>query len=213
MIFKQSDEVYTSKYIERTPHYIYFTTWSLINLRSSGRLSAISIAYESNCSATRLSGGLAANFSIKDSAPECKDSLLPVSGGYPQLPHLTQHPSGLQELHALLHHLVQDGQDGQDDQYVGLHLCVRLHLERKQRWLSKLEGESKVELGTSSEHLQKLGSFDNFRQQFLMTISGWAPWTQDHRSCQPGQRFQSQCDSQDSRSYLDTVSHPGRKLG
>ena len=130
MIFKQPDEVYTSKYIERTPHYIYFTTWSLINLRSSGLLSAISIAYESNCSATRLSGGLAASFSIKDSAPECKDSLLPVSGGYPQLPHLTQHPSGLQELHALLHHLVQVGQNGQ---YVGLDLCVRLHLERKQR--------------------------------------------------------------------------------
>ena len=140
---------------------------------------------------------------------KCKDSLLPVSGGYPQLPYLTQHPSGLQELHALLHHLVQVGQDGQ---YVGLHLCVRFHLERKQRWLSELEGESKIELGTSSEHLQKLGSF-GIRQQFLMTISGWAPWTQDHRSCQPGQRFQSQCDSQDSRSYLDTVSHPGRKLG
>ena len=155
MIFKQPDEVYTSKYIERTPHYIYFTTWSLINLRSSGLLSAISIAYESNCSATCLSGELAASFSIKDSKPECKDSLLPVSGGYPQLPNLTQHPSGLQELHALLHHLVQDGQDGQ---YVGLHLCIRLHLERKQRWLSELEGESKIELRTSSEHLQKLGN-------------------------------------------------------
>ena len=60
MIFKQPDVVYTPKYIERTPHYIYFTTWSLINLRSSGLLSAISIAYESNCSATRLSGELTA---------------------------------------------------------------------------------------------------------------------------------------------------------
>ena len=65
MIFKQPDEVYTSKYIERTPHYIYFTTWSLINLRSSGLLSAISIAYESNCSATCLSGELTV-FSIKE---------------------------------------------------------------------------------------------------------------------------------------------------
>ena len=43
-----------------TPHYKYFTTWSLINLRSSGLLSAISIAYESNCSATSLSGELTA---------------------------------------------------------------------------------------------------------------------------------------------------------